>query len=115
MTRETYLLHVSGWTCEGRGERNRVYWTHPAFGRACQREAILRQCKYDAAKRESDREDAAEALRFHRRLRYDQNRIWDWNRPREPRSPIPSTWPALEAAMRKWVTPGFVVFGSIRY
>jgi hypothetical protein len=31
-----------------------------------------------------------------------------WPRP-EPRSLIPSTWPALEAALRRWVTPGFTL------
>lgn len=32
-----------------------------------------------------------------------------WRMP--PKSLIPSTWPWLEAEMRKWVTPGFRVKG----
>jgi hypothetical protein len=29
-----------------------------------------------------------------------------WQKP-EPRSLIPSTWPALEESLKRWVTPGF--------
>jgi hypothetical protein len=48
-----------------------------------------------------------EDRRFFDRLRFDQSAIWNWNRPREPRSLIPSTWPRLEAEMRKYYVPGF--------
>jgi hypothetical protein len=45
-----------------------------------------------------------ERERFRQRWRFDQAVVWQ---RREPRSLIQSTWPALEAEMRKWVTPGF--------
>lgn len=44
-------------------------------------------------------EERAENLRFQQRLPFGRSRFWT---PPEERSLIPSTWPALEYALRKW-------------
>jgi hypothetical protein len=46
-----------------------------------------------------------ENQKFFNRMRFDQHRAWNSNRAPELHSDIPSTWPALEAACRKWGPP----------
>jgi len=33
-----------------------------------------------------------EERKFSNRMRFDQHRVWNWNRAPEPHSDIPSTW-----------------------
>lgn len=46
--------------------------------------------------------------RFTYRLRFDQSKFWNWNRPVEPQSLIRSSWPPFEAALRIWGIPGVI-------
>jgi hypothetical protein len=55
-------------------------------------------------------ERLAEDRRFSDRLRFDQSKVWNWNRPKEPRSIIRSSWPALEDAMHRFGIPGLALW-----
>jgi len=51
-----------------------------------------------------------EDLKFHNRMQTSERNkhtTWKLDPAKEPKSLIPSTWPALEAAMKKFVEPGF--------
>jgi hypothetical protein len=49
--------------------------------------------------------EVVENRRFADRVRFDQSKLWDWNRSIEEHSLIPSTWVALVEAVRKWGLP----------
>jgi len=70
--------------------------------------AQLRRQSREAAEREAE-EDARLGPCVTRRDRWGSR-----FRYREPRSLIPSSWPALEESMRRWVTPGFYIGKDLR-
>lgn len=107
-SRAARWLSGHGWRFEGIGRyRQLKLWSHPLFAITVpQGEALVRQAQHNrrVEDKRSNSQDAQaqETARFSNRLRFDHSWFWDWNRPPEAKSPIPSTWPAFAEAVRIW-------------